>query len=293
MQATTNPTGPRANVIAWNKGDRKVTLAQLAELPAPERMGSKHRPIPHNRLVETLQSVTAEAGLNLTNLDLVLNADGKRLFGGALVSIDDESPLAEYRRDTEAFALVWRSGNGGRVALEFGAGKFPFICSNLDLSADAIIMKRKHTVGLRLESELREAVERYVGESIAFSKTLEQAENTEVEPDEARLIIFRAFEAGLLAPRMFPHVARNFFAPTRAVELREAGNEVELERLLRSCDGQDPSTWTDCWAGGEHRTRRELHSAFTRAIRPLSAQAKLAASRGVARILLPGDPQLN
>ena len=172
MPTATNTATPRFNVLAWNASDRKVTHDDLVQLPKPEKMGRKHRPVEHHHLVTTLKAVTAEAGLNLSGMDLVLNADGKRLFGGALVTVADDHPLADYRSETDAFALVWRSGNGGRVSLQLGAGRFPYVCSNLDISADAIIMKRKHTTGLRLEAELREAVERYVGESISFAETL-------------------------------------------------------------------------------------------------------------------------
>lgn len=291
-----NPTTtrtPRLSVLAWNKGDRIVTPDDLRALPAPEPVGPKHKPVPHIDLFETGEAVSRDLGLKWTQPQLVLNKDGSRLFGGAIVEPTNRglgATLRQSRPDGSAFALVFKSGNAGRVSITLAGGICPFICSNLDLHADAVVLKRKHTTGLRLEAELREGLERYVESTVDFLRIREEAATLSLRDDEAKLAIFDAFDAGLLAPRFFPHVVRNYFAPERAGILREEhGDEhPDLVRLVKDC-GEDPATWTDC----APRNRLGLYSAFTRAVRELPAEAKLRATRNVASILVPGDPRLN
>ena len=139
--------------------------------------------------------------------------------------------------------------------------------------------------GVRVDTlpsgELVEAIERYVGLTREFVEITDKAAQTPLTDDEAKLEIFSSFERGDLAPRFFPHVARNYFAPSLAVTLREQENDAELDRLIRQCGDENPTDWTDCVG----RNRSGLHAAFTRAIRDLPAAAKLRSTANVARIL--------
>jgi len=283
---------PTVNVIAWNKGDAVTTLAALKKLPDPKPTGPKHLPVRHDSLVVGIQNTFGEQGLKTSNMQLVLNADKTKMFGGCIVTPTNKglgSDLTSYVRDGRSFAFIFRHGVAGRMKIRGSAGEHATICSNLDMIASDMILSRKHTSGLNLERELREAVERYVAHQIETVDTLDAAEGYELTDDEARLIIFSSMEDRLLAPRLIPYVARNYFAPIQAQTFREAGDEASLARLIKSCDGEDPSGWTDCLG----RNRRGLHAAHTRAARVLQTEAKLKVTRSVARILLPGDPSLN
>ena len=282
---------PRVNVLAWNPGDTIATRANLRALPTPATLGKKHRPVPHIELIETLERVCSARGLKWGREQLVTGRDGLRLFFGGIITPKRTGlgrDLLDYRRPGQAFALAGKSGNDGRVSIQIGAGAHVSVCGNLDLHADLICLKRKHTVGLRLEAELEEAIERYVEHTRRFVEVTDAAAQRVITDEEAKLRIFDVFQQGALAPRFFPHVARNFFAPVHAQLL--SGDADAMTRLIRACGGENPKKWTDCYAGnGSPRNLRELHASFTRAVRGLPTEAKMRATRKVASILLPHD----
>lgn len=283
------------SVIAWNQGDKLVTLDELKAMDDPKTLGSRHRPVRHDALVETIQEVFPAQGLKLSQMQLVVNSTGDRLFGGCVVTPQKRGlgrDLVDYKRDGNSFAFIFRHGTGGHMALRGAAGNVATICSNLDMLADEVILARKHTTGLRLESELERAIERYVAHQRKTVETLDAAEQFTLTDEEAKLAIFDAFHRGDLATKYFGTVARNYFAPVEAARLRQEGGDSSqaLSRLVKAC-GEDPARWTDC----SPRTRRGLHAAFTRTIRPLGPDTKLKYTRNVARILTPGNqtPTLN
>lgn len=285
---------PSVTVLAWNPRDRVVTPEELRALPTPEPLGPKHMPVHHFDYYETQESVASELGFKLTQTQIVLNGDGTRMFGGAIVVPQARGLGAALRRiqsDDAGFALVWKSGNDGRLSITLAGGMCPFICSNLDLKADSIVLKRKHTTGLRLDAELREGFERYVEGLVEFADVKAEAAQQRLTDEQAKLAIFDAFNDGMLSPRWFPYVARNYFAPEQAAILRETEGDdsLALARLVKDCGGEDPSAWADCMP----RNRVGLHASFTRAIRTMPTEAKIRASQRVSRVLIPGDPRLN
>jgi len=260
-------TTPRLSVLAWNPGDKLIDREGLRAMPPPTKLGSRHKPVPHIELVEAIEAAFDIYGFELSQEQLVVNKTGAKLFGGGIVTPVTEGTLADdlidYQRNGQAFAVVFRSGNDGHVAIRLAAGRVAFICSNLDIHADFIALQRRHTVKLNLERELEEAVERYVGHTRSFVELTDRAGEIELTDDDARLITFKVFERGLVLPRLFPQVVKNYFNPDEG--------------------------WADCWPD----TRLGLHGAFTRALRSLAPEPKLKATRNVARILLPDDPELN
>lgn len=260
---TTTKSKPSINLLAWPGTHAKlVTPAELRAIPTPPPLGPRHKPVPHIELRDTLNSVVREFGFTISDEQLMTaRPDRSRLFGACVVKPKKGKAreLKDYAREGQSFALAYRSGNDGQVAIKLGAGLGITVCSNLCIFAEFIALSRKHTTGLNLERELREAVVRYIAQLAKTVEVTDAAKQHELEANEARLAIFDVFERGLVAPRLFPHVVRNYFQPERS--------------------------WTDCTPN----TRWGLNNAFTRAAGPLPPEAKLKVIRNVAHILLPHE----
>lgn len=126
------------------------------------------------------------------------------------------------------------------------------------LAGTFLAMKKKHTTGLQLDVELREAVRRYQEQQVDVIQTTDRARDLILTDDQARLAIFNAFEREILSPRLFPEVVANYFKPE--------------------------ASWTDCTP----RSRWGLVGAFTRAIRPMPPETKLRTTTSLAYLLREG-----
>jgi len=219
----------------------RVTRADLKALPTPARLGPRHFPVKHIDLVTNLDEVLKANDLEIVEEKLGLNGeDGERLFAATIVRPQPNSPLSSYARDGQDFALGYRSGNDQSLCLVFIAGVGVFVCSNLELHGDSVLLKRRHTTGLGdggLGEELNRGIGKYVEQQKGYVILQDQAKKKELGEEKAKSLIYDGFRAGILPGSAFTKVDRNFFRP-------------------------EPE-WTDC----QGRTLHALQSAFTRELR--------------------------
>ena len=234
-----------------------VTRDQLREIPTPPPRGPRHLPVPHHTLVETLTGVLQEAGLQIAEERFAVGKGGGRLFGVLKVRPVEGQALIGSVRPGQEFAIGLRSGNQGDLALKVAAGLNVVVCDNLVLAGSFLALKKKHTIGLRLDAALREAVERYVEQQVGVVEQTDAARQLPLTDDEAKLEIFNVFERRLLSPRLFPEVVANYFTPAPG--------------------------WTDC----QGRHRFALHNAFTRALRESPPPVQFRATAALAYLLHP------
>lgn len=244
------------NSVLLAKKSKVVTRAELATIPTPAPRGARHRPVPHHELVGTLDGVLREAGLTIADERYAVGRGGSRLFGVMKVRPVEGHALQSATRVGQAFSLGLRSGNAGDVAIKVAAGLRVTVCDNMLLAGSFLALRRKHTTGLVLDGELREAVERYQVQQLQVVAETDRARELTLTDDQARLEIFRVFERRIVTPRLFPEVVANYFAPQ--------------------------AEWTDV---ARERNRWGLHNAFTRALRSAPAPVMFRATSQLACLL--------
>ena len=193
----------------------KATRADLEALPVPEPMGKKHFPIPHIDLVRGLDAAFRAYGLEIVEEQLGLNDNGLRLFAAVRVRAL-KGDLTSFARDGQDFAVGYRSGNDKSVSLKMAAGVAVFVCSNLELHGDNLLLNRKHTPGLGnggLSNELDAAIGKYVVQQKDYVRMQDKARAMELGINRAKCLIYDAFRADVLPPCDFVKVDRNFFHP--------------------------------------------------------------------------------
>ena len=231
------------SVLSHRKSE-SVTLAELSALPAPELMGPMHRPVPHHELVEVLKEELGLAGYEVNREEYATQRYGLKLFGVMdLIPRPETSPVLS--NGDRGLGLGFRHGNDQSMSLHLVAGTRVFVCDNLTLSGDMIVLRRKHTKGLSLRDEVRAGIERLLLQYPVLEQGIERLKERHVSHIEAKAMIYDAFIYQRVLPvRYLEPVGNWFFYP--------------------------PPDAEDC----RPRTFWGLHNAFTRTVKELSSPAR-------------------
>src|SRR4029077_10355795 len=166
-----------------------VTLGQLAALPPPVALGSRHKPVPHHELVGTILEVADKAGLKVSREQYALGKGGAALFG----VLDFEGDNAE--RST---SLGFRNSTNQDMALRAVAGSHVFVCDNLALSGEFESWSRMNTTGLNLASVITEGFAKFQKQSEDFDASVKRLSEVAVSDDEAKARMWDVFSKGIL-----------------------------------------------------------------------------------------------
>lgn len=244
----------QATLIA-HCGARMIDRVDLDLIPEPKCRGPRHRPVPHHELVETLAAVLEEQHLHIEREEYAIYGDGQRIFG--VMDLTSSNGLGSWSREGTSFSLGLRGANDQSLSLQIAVGQRVFVCDNLVFAGDLIALKRKHTTGLRLEAELREAVVRYKEQTINLVEQLDRAKERQLSGFRAKLMLFECFRTGVLPGSKLPKVWESWANP--------------------------PAEHTDV---SEHpQTLYSLVQALTREARSLKPARKFEATTRIGRLL--------
>jgi len=221
-----------------------VTFAELSALPAPLPLGPMHRPVPHHELVQVLKEELQATGFEAVREEYAIQHQGLKLFG-----VMDLAPMpgvsSPLSNGDKGLSLGFRHGNDQTLSLTLVCGCRCFVCDNLTLSGDLIVLRRKHTKGLSLTDEIRAGMERLLLEYSALEQGILRLKEQGISNHEAKAILYDAFVyQGVLPMRYLPKVGSWYFDP--------------------------PSDAEDCLP----RTAWGLHNAFTRMVKELASPAR-------------------
>jgi hypothetical protein len=208
-----------------------VTREQLMVIPPPPAT-STWRPIAHGDLVSAIDRQLLVRGITIRNETFAVQRDGARLFAVLDLSIEWSGECCA--------AMGIRTANDRSMALEIAIGVKVLVCDNLAFSGDLIALRRKHTAKFDLNADLSRAVDRYQGHLLALQRTIAAVREDPIADEEAKCLIFEAFQDEILPLRYFKQVAGNYFRPSDEM--------------------------TDV----QPRTMWGLHNAFTRAVRQMA-----------------------
>lgn len=226
---------------------QKVTRASLAALPAPEALGPRHRPIPHEELVDAIHAEADSRCLRIAKEEFALGHGGATLF--AVFDFSREMSAGET-----GFALGLRSSQDQSLALRGAAGARVFVCDNLALAGSVFAFNRKHTNRLDLAQTIRTGFDRYEQDASHLQSHIERLRADEIGDGRAKDVIYEALAQRVIPMRLFHDIHAAYFQPS---EVRP-----------------------DC----APRTLWGLHNAFTRALKRLSPQSAWSANVGLGRL---------
>lgn len=241
-------------------GARRIDRAGLALLPAPAALGPRHRPLSYHKLIEALTGVLGDSHLAIQKEDFaVYGEQAERFFGVMdLTATSTSGGMGSLVRSGTSLALGLRGSIDESLSWQVAVGNRVHVCDNMLFSGSGMIaLKRKSTIGLNLDSELREAIERFTIQSATLVERLERAKTIILTAERAKAMIFDQFEAKTLPLHKLPKVAAWYFTPPP-----EATDVSEFPGSLYS-----------------------LTQSFTRESRTLKPAAKFRASARIGKLL--------
>lgn len=181
-----------------------VTRDQLALIPAPQRLGRFHAPVPHHELVRAILDVAGSRGLQLTNERYAVGSKGHSIFG-----------VLDFGEQGErATSLGFRNSTDQSLALQGVAGTHVFVCDNLAFAGDFKTWERRNTSGIRLYDVIRNGFDMFGEQTERFERAVARLQASDVTDFQARSRMFEVFAAGVLPVHLLKDANANYFAPT-------------------------------------------------------------------------------
>lgn len=261
--------------LVVHAGGERVTRAELKALPAPEKLGRIHKPIPHFDLVEALTEELGKIGLSIYKEDIAIANEGARIFGLFDLAQNPDAQALVAVSDTaeRGLAMGFRNANDQAFALSVVAGSRVFVCDNLAFSArGAIVLKTKHTLHVNLHKVVAHGMDTLVGYYGDLEKQIIRLKETEISDEQAKAFLIDAFcqERAAMAVKYLPRVWHWY----------DAGRTGEV--IVNDENGNPIAVKTpDC----EPRTLWGLNNAFTRTVKELgSANQRYDTGLAVGRL---------
>jgi hypothetical protein len=144
-----------------------------------------------------------------------------------------------------------------------------FVCDNMALSGDSIILKRRHTRNLDVLYEMLGAVGKFVTRYATFQAQVRDLNTLTLTDNEAKALIHDAFVKDIMPIRLLPNVSQAYFKPPHA-------------------EFQPRTAWS-------------LHNAFTEVMKGMFLNRRMEATQrigemlglGVATVEAPSDPDID
>jgi hypothetical protein len=188
-----------------HRGAQKVTREELALIMAPPSTET-HLPIAHIRLVEALFETLSFRHINVVREEYAVSEDGMKMFG--LLEV-------EFGVETVRFAIGVRNANDKSMSLALTVGYRVFVCDNMAFFGDFTPVFRKHTKHVELSDLLSIGVDRMQRNFEPLRKQILDWQQVELNPTEAKGIIYEAFVEKRLAPlKLMPAVHQEYFHPS-------------------------------------------------------------------------------
>jgi hypothetical protein len=107
-------------------------------------------------------------------------------------------------------AIAFRHSNDQREAMKMYAGVHVFICNNMALSGDEIILNRKHTTRLNVAAELTKAFDRYKDGALVLQRNIEDLKAASLPLADAQRKLFEIFYRRILPTRILIPVTDSY-----------------------------------------------------------------------------------
>jgi hypothetical protein len=141
--------------------------------------------------------------IHVSQEEYAVQRDGNYLFAALTLNwLTDEEMSA---------ALAFRHANDKREAMKLYAGMRVFVCDNMAISGDEIILNRKHTTRLNVAEELAKAFNRYKDGALVLQRNIEDMKAGLLSDISIESMLFEIFYQRILPARMLVPVADSFY----------------------------------------------------------------------------------
>jgi hypothetical protein len=154
---------------------RVMDAQQLAELPVPEPLGPRHKPIPYIDVATGLVDAAERAGLRVLDTQWAVGkyrnvvdhwGQARRIDNAEMVGLVTVEGGGLPEREDGAWQIAYQGGQAEHIAQRLMTGINMFVCTNLALLGGEMVLKKKATSGLYLLDELfDEALGRFLNQS--------------------------------------------------------------------------------------------------------------------------------
>ena len=206
------------SLLMYKPGSRYVTLDTLrTEVVTPEAMGTRHKPIPHHVLVDTILDQVTDRGWSVKAMKLGISAKGRKLFG--IMDLEGkerwEKPEDEWMYGPTLCATFgFRSSTNETTAIRGVAGAKVMVCENMMMSGEEFVMRKKSTTRLNLPEAVSKGLDRFMQQSKLLHSDIEfKLKQRYCSDERAKVKLFDLFNKGALPLHLFDDVSRYYFQP--------------------------------------------------------------------------------
>lgn len=191
-----------ATLVA-HRGATLVSRQDLAKYEPPEPTKS-WKPVKHSLIVDLMHEELDRREIQVAKEEYAIQREGNYLFA-ALV-------LNWLRDDDMSAAIAFRHSNDKSEAMKMYAGVSVFICDNMVLSGDEIILNRKHTTRLNVAAELTKSFDRYNDGTLVLQRNIGDLKAGPLSLGDAQRKLFEVFYRRMLPARMLVPVTDSYLS---------------------------------------------------------------------------------
>lgn len=194
-------------------GARQVTIAELRELKAPKKIGPNHLPVSHIELIEAIESeIHEQLGAKVMSRQIAV---GKGLEGGRDAAMFGVLTLNYGEKKDLTAAMGFRHAHDMSISIQMVAGMSVFVCDNMVMRGDVIMLKKKHTTNLELGAEVKLGVSKFKEHYGQLLGMVADLKDRKLSDPDAKVLMYDAFTASEMPIRFLPAIDREYFQPRR------------------------------------------------------------------------------
>jgi hypothetical protein len=189
--------------LTAHRGATLVTRDALAQYEPPEPEG-RWKPVKHSLIVDLMHEELARREMQITKEEYAIQREGNYLFAALTTNWLNTGETAA--------AIAFRHSNDKSEAMKMYAGVHVFVCDNMCLSGDEIILNRKHTTRFNAAEALTGAFDRYRNGALVLQQNIEDLRVSTLPEWDAQRELFNIFYRNLLPARFLKPVADSYFS---------------------------------------------------------------------------------
>lgn len=180
--------------LLTHRGSVRVDREALRLIEPPEATRT-WKPVKHYELVDQLTQILHANGREIAKEEFAVQRNGDVMFG---VMDLKWGQTEEYQA-----SLGLRTSNNKTMSIQIAIGARVCVCDNLLFSGEMIALKRKHTSGLDLTTELRNAVSRYDEGYALMNSNIGLLKDRMLDRKDTEAMLFDIFAKGIMPLKCF------------------------------------------------------------------------------------------
>lgn len=180
---------------------RLVDYQALERIPTPASTDT-WQPVSHAELVDHMTANIEAHGFKVMREQFAVNASGAKLFG-----VFD---LDKGFGDGMALSVGFRNSHNKTLGIKIVIGTRVFVCDNLALSGDAILIKHKHTSGFNLADDMVQAFSLLDDKVTSFQTQVTRWQSIHMGSEAAAFHLTEMLRQGMLTNATFMESWRTF-----------------------------------------------------------------------------------